>query len=315
MATATLDERTCNAEAGNHCRTKSLAPLTLIRARFQREARHDICDTGRYRCPYHIWGNGPDLLFIPGLCDDALAFVQVMSILNDYFRCIAYDLPAGGSDGACLASYRHEDLVADVSALVEHVGAHETVLYGSSFGATIALAALYQQPKRFSGAILQGGFARRPLAPAEVMLAKFARYWPWPLRRLPGWLPLVTHAHASPFAGRAAEVWQFFLERSGHAPMAAVARRALMLHHADVRPLLRGISQPVLMLCGDTDPLVGKNCESELLLGLPHVTRAELAHCGHLPQFTHPELVADLVEHFLMPESCATTPCENRSLP
>ena len=94
--------------------------------------------------------------------------------------------------------------------------------------------------------------------------------------------------------------------------MAAVARRALILHQIDLRPLLPAINQPVLMLCGDADPLVGKACEGDLLLGLPHVTRAELVHCGHMPQFTHAELVAELVEHFLMPESCGTTSCDGR---
>ena len=37
-----------------------------------------------------------------------------------------------------------------------------------------------------------------------------------------------------------------------------MARRALLLHRVDLRPLLPAIRQPVLLVCGSHDPLVGK---------------------------------------------------------
>src|SRR2546423_2911138 len=162
-------------------------PLRLddVFARFRREARAGTCETGRYRCPYYIWGDGPNLLFIPGLCDDRLSFVLPIAVLSRHFRCIALDLPTGRGDGARVARYRHADYVADVLALLDHVGARHSFLFGSSFGGTIALGALHAAPERFGRAVLQGSFAHRPLAWAEVLLARWARYWPWTMEHLP----------------------------------------------------------------------------------------------------------------------------------
>lgn len=81
--------------------------------------------------------------------------------------------------------------------------------------------------------------------------------------------------------------------------MQAVARRALILDQTDLRPLLPTIRRHVLLVCGDRDGLVGKECEQELLAGLPSVARAELENCGHVPQFSHPEVLAELVGQYL----------------
>src|SRR5262249_30533843 len=157
---------------------------------------------------------------------------------------------------------------------------------GSSFGATIALTAMHGRPERFPKAVLQGGFARRPLAWAEVLLASWARWWAGPMRRLPLREPILRRGHFGPFAALPEDVWRFFLERSGAPPMRAVAHRALLLHGIDLCLLLPQVQQPVLLICGDCDPLVGRDCEEVLRRGLPTASRAEIVGCGHMPQFT-----------------------------
>src|SRR6516162_569228 len=117
--------------------------LQAILDRFARAAHQGVCDTGRYRCPYFVWGHGPPLLCIPGLADDACSFVQLSYRLSDHFQCIAYDLPAGGRDGACLSRYSQPDLAADVFALLDHLQVRQSCLFGSSFGSTVALAAMH----------------------------------------------------------------------------------------------------------------------------------------------------------------------------
>jgi pimeloyl-ACP methyl ester carboxylesterase len=280
-------------------------PLDEVLRRFDREAAAGIVDTGRYRCPYFTWGEGPFLVFIPGLSDDARSFLLVSALLSEHFRCVSYNLPDGAGDGARLGRYTHADLVGDLFALLDHLGARQSYLFGSSFGSTIALAALHARRGQLPRAVLQGGFARRRLAPAEVLLAGLARYWPGRLRRLPFRTPLLRRSHFEPFAGRPPEVWDYFLTRWGSPPIAAMARRALLLHRLDLRAALPAVRQPVLLVCGDRDPLVNHACEEELLHGLPNVARVELSDCGHNPIFTHPGLLADVVRRFLTPPPCA----------
>jgi 3-oxoadipate enol-lactonase len=276
--------------------------LAEVLSRFEREAHRGFCDTGRYRCPYYVWGSGPDLVFVRGLCDDRLSFVMPIARLAQQFRCISYDLPAGGADRACLSRYRHDHLVDDLQALLDHLAVPQAYLFGSSFGSTIVLEALRRQPPRFPRGILQGGFARRPLARAEKLLAAFARYWPWGMARVPLREPLLRLAHVKPFAQRGPEFWNYFLVRFSAPPMAAVARRALMVKDLDLCPVLAEIRQPILLICGDYDPVVGKRCEQDLLQGLRQLVRAEIEDCGHLPQFTHPEVLAELIQRYLTPQ-------------
>ena len=85
-----------------------------------------------------------------------------MAALRREFTCVGYDLPAGGADGARLGAYRHQHLVADLLALLDHLKMRPTNLYGASFGSTIALAALHDYPNRLLRAVLQGGFPTGP---------------------------------------------------------------------------------------------------------------------------------------------------------
>lgn len=279
------------------------APVALgdILARFEREAVPGVCDTGRYRCAYFSWGQGPPLLMIHGIADDARSFVQFMASLTSHFRCIAYTLPTGIGDGARLSRYTHRDLVADVFALLDHLECRRSYVFGSSFGSTIALEALRAQPERLPRAILQGGFARRRLTWAEYLLIRFMRHWPGRVGSLPLRKAALRRANARSFATVASEVWDYFFERSDVQPVAAVAQRAMLVHQLDLRFVLASIRQPVLLVCGDHDPVVDRSCEQVLAEGLPNVARVELVNCGHNPQFSHPELLAAVVRQFLTP--------------
>lgn len=266
---------------------------------WNREAHHGEVDTGRYRCRYVVWGTGPALVMIPGMASDAISFVMLMDRLKAHFRCVSYELPEGGPDGARLMRYRQEDLTDDLFALLDHLRIAECVPLGFSFGSTIALSALHQEPHRFTHGILQGGFARRPLARAEVLLASFARFLPGSLGRFPLRKRIIENNHRRPFLQRDPDVWEFFMEHTCRIPLRAIAARVLMIHRVDLRSILPTIQHPMLMICGDHDPLVGKTCEEELRQGLPNVTRAEIEHCGHVPNLTHPEVTAEVVRQFL----------------
>jgi pimeloyl-ACP methyl ester carboxylesterase len=287
-------------------------PLKEALSRFEDEASHGVCDTGRYRCRYYVWGTGPPLLLIPGLSDDALSFVQAASLLSRSFRCIAYSLPNGRDDGASLCGYAHAQLTLDVFALLDHLRAAQAYILGSSFGSTIALAAMYARPERVPRGILQGAFAHRPLGIVEHLVAAFGRYLAGPAGALPLRGALLRQRHHGPFAAREPAIWDYFLSRWNSPPSAAIASRALLLHRVDLRRLLPRIRQPVLLMSGDRDPLVGKTCDEELLRGLPSAGRVELSGCGHNPLFTHPEVLAEVVSRFLTPAGARTCPlvCE-----
>jgi pimeloyl-ACP methyl ester carboxylesterase len=299
------DHSGCEHAADGSCPASILTVSDVLR-RLATEAQHDVLDTGRYRARYFVWGSGPPLVFVPGVAALGRSFAFTIVRLAPYFRCIAYDLPTGQGDGARLGRSTHGDLVQDLLALLDHLNLRQTYLFGSSFGSTIALAAMHAQPQRMPRAILQGGFACRPLAHGEIALARMARYWPGSMRMVPFRTKAMYRLHHGPFASCEPELWNYFLDYTGSIAIATLARHALLLHHTDLRPILSAIHQPVLMVCGDCDPLVRAVHEQILLDGLPNVRRLELENCGHFPHFTHAEVLAEVVRQFLTPPDGAS---------
>lgn len=278
-------------------------PIVLAEAlaRFQREAQHGVCATGRYRMPYFSWGAGPPLVFVHGAADTARSFLLPISRLCASFRCVAYDLPSGKDDGARLGRYRHAHLVEDLLALVDHLGVSRAYLFGASFGATVVLRALARTPDRFPRAILQGGTAYRPLRRAEWWVAMIARWLIGPMARLPKREKVLTAVHRAPFAHQPEEVWQAFLTTTGQARIRALGHQAKWLHQIDLRAELANIRQPVLLIHGERDSVMPLRHAEVLRQGLPSSGLAVLPEAGHVPAYTHPEALAELVRSFLTP--------------
>jgi pimeloyl-ACP methyl ester carboxylesterase len=281
-------------------------PLADALARWRNEAQPGCVDTGRYSCRYFVWGDGPPLVFIHGLCERARSFVPMMAALR-HFRCIGYELPEGGPDGARLTRYQHADLVSDLFALLDALRIPQAYVFGSSFGSTIGLAAMRAQPERIPRAILQGGFAWRPVTGWLRLVCLQLRFGRGPMGTLPFRRVLHPDAERAVFRKLAKpEMWNFLVENSDGVARAAAARRGLMLDRLDLRPQLPQIRQPILLISGDGDSLVPKSCDESLLSGLPNAARAEIPMCGHYPQYSHPALTAELTRQFLTAPSCVS---------
>lgn len=216
------------------------------------------------------------------------------------FTCIAYELPNGLTDGSDLKKYTLQLHAADLEELLDHLGLASAIVLGSSFGSTIALTAMATFPARIPRGVLQGGFAHRPLSRAERSLARVARFWPgwfadWPAihQSVMKWVAQPTWAATPP------EVRHFFLENGSRTPIAAAARRSLIIDRTDLRPLLPTIRQPLLLIGGDRDPLAPLACEHEIERAVPNARRLEILGCGHFPQYTHPKVMAEAMREFL----------------
>src|SRR5262249_41384069 len=156
-------------------------------------------------------------------------FVPVISRLAAHFRCVAYDLPLGHGDGARLGRYRHADLVDDLWALLDQLGVQRSYLLGSSFGSTIALAAMRQRPERVPRAVVQGGLAHRPLRRMARVFGWLLRRLPGPMARLPRRERMLRRVHGHAFAGQAEEVWRAFVEWTGQSRLAALGHQVRLL--------------------------------------------------------------------------------------
>jgi pimeloyl-ACP methyl ester carboxylesterase len=268
--------------------------------RYGTEARHDSFHTGRYRCRYVLWGQGPPLVFVHGLTDRAASFSRVMARLADRFTCVGFELADGQGDEAAVGTIRHRHHAEDTIRLLDHLGYGHTDLLGSSYGSTVAIRVLGTYPDRVRRGILQGGFARRPLRWFERGPARLARYWPGLVGGVPGRHFVLSRLDGPQFATALPEVKHHFLTCTGRTPIRALCRRTLFLDRLDLRPWLPDIPQPVLMIGGAEDRIVPLQYQAELEAGLRNVRRVEISGCGHYPQYTHPGAMADAIRTFLL---------------
>jgi pimeloyl-ACP methyl ester carboxylesterase len=288
----------CAAEAATN-----LAPIDLsdARTRFEKEAKRGVLKTAHYRMPYYTWGEGPPLVFVHGVADSSDSFLMPVSRLSANFRCVAYNLPTGRGDGARVRRWTHEQLVCDLFELIDHLGLKQAYLFGSSFGSTIVVTAMARHADRIPRGVLQGGLAYRPLFPRERWLARIGQYIPGTVGLFRGRERVMRKINGAEFEGRPEEVWRYFIERTAGTPIATLARQALALDRVDLRPLLPQVRQPVLLISGDRDAIVPERHQEMLLAGLPNAGRVTIRGCAHVPSYTHPEALAEVVRQFLTP--------------
>lgn len=121
------------------------------------------------------------------------------------------------------------------------------------------------------------------------------------MRKLPGRDRVVEAVHFGPFRELPAKVWRAYLRCTGQTPVRACGRQLLLLHRLDLRPMLAEIRQPVMLVVGDRDPVIGRAYEDVLMKGLPNAGKVILEGCGHMPAYTHSEMLAAVVRQLLTP--------------
>lgn len=297
MATPTYCDLPCS-EAG-----LAVGPIDLQEAvaRFEREAERGTVNTGRYRLRYFAWGSGPPLVFVHGVGDSSRSYVPLASRLSSRFRCIGYDLPGHPGDGASLWWYRHEHLIEDLFSLLDHLSLPRSYLLGSSLGGSVVLRAARQSPQRVPRVIVQGGFAHRPLRWSEWWLTWLARFLPGTMARAPYRAKILTAVNKPPFEGRDDAWWRAFLEWTGKTPIATLGHQGQMLNSLDLRPELADVRQPVLLVIGERDSVMPMPHTEALRQGLPNCGVVVLEGAGHVPCYSHTEMLAEVIRQFLTP--------------
>ena len=91
---------------------------------------------------YRVLGEGPPLLWVPGIASTYRSYALVLNRLAERFQTIQYEFPGEQpDDGASLGSISHDHLVDDLFGLIEHLRLGRAFLVGISFGSTIVLKA------------------------------------------------------------------------------------------------------------------------------------------------------------------------------
>jgi len=136
---------------------------------------------GPHRLYWEESGNpeGQPVLFLHGGPGGGCSPVHRRFFDPDRYRIILFDQRGAGrsSPNACVEDNTTPLLVADIEALRRHLGVENWLLFGGSWGSTLALAYGQAYPQRCQGFILRGVFLFRPQE-VEWFLRGMGRVFP-----------------------------------------------------------------------------------------------------------------------------------------
>jgi pimeloyl-[acyl-carrier protein] methyl ester esterase len=245
-------------------------------------------------------GDGPVLVLLHGWALNSRVFDSLAASLARRFRVVRIDLPGHGRSGESAAlrerGWTPEMLAGEVAPLVPR-GA---IVLGWSLGGQVALALAADEVAAVGGLVLVSSTPRFVAAPESnwlaglkpSVLAQFAKFLlSDPRGTVRDFLDL--QVRGSRDAAQSLHALQTALERQGLGAPGALARGLDMLRVADLRPRLRDIRAPTLVIAGQYDRVTPPAAAQALAAGIAGAMLLELPRSGHAPFLSHePEVVA-----------------------
>lgn len=246
---------------------------------------------------YEQAGHGPSLLFIHGMCGNAMVWAGQVDRLAGRFSCVAYDRRGHTRSGVGTEPESVATHAADAADLIEALGLERPVVVGSSGGARIAVELARTRPDLLTGAVFSEPpiFSLEPDAGPGFMteVADVVR----PAAETGG-----PRAAVDAFFGLACPgLWSQLDETAkdrfrANAPMlfAEFASAPYQLSVEDAA----GISLPCLVLAGTESHPALRAIAATLARALPDARFIEFAGSGHVTYAEKPDDFARTVAAF-----------------
>lgn len=239
---------------------------------------------------YHVEGQGPALLMVPGLDGTALLFYRQIPRLASKFRVVSFPLP---DDSQCTM----RSLVSDLRSVIDEVSPNAPVfLCGESFGGALSLSFALEHPKRLRGLVILNSFARVHQRVQIRLGPPLLKLLPW------GAMPLVrrfTESKMHTSHTRAEDLVQF-RDRSRSIGRTGYIRRLEILRDYDVRDRLGEIATPTLFLAADQDHLIPSVEQARFMAQrMPAATVEVLEGFGHICLINHDFDLRAVIERWL----------------
>ena len=225
---------------------------------------------------YLVAGSGEPVVYLHG--GGGLHISPVHRLLAERFQIVAFELPGFGASPENARSESLDDLAATMADAIAATGLDEYTLYGTSFGAAVAVRVALANPERTRALVMESPAALRPeewtpggLSPEELRAALFAN-------------PESAPAPAPP------EVVAKQLRLLGR--LSGPNQDPVLIER------MRTLSVPVLVLFGTRDGLIPSSMAPRYKQLLVNGYIVYVYEAAHEMQFDRPEAVAEVVGDF-----------------
>ena len=239
------------------------------------------------------FGEGQPILFIGGHVATPRLFALIAWLLKDEYRCLLMQHPEWTQTpkpGSVIPN-----TVSMIAEFMERGLPEGVDVFGSSYGAQVALQLLIEHPNRVNNTILQSGWANREFNLIERAVLRVGTGAPGSAGRVPMWLSIQHQNHRRWFPPFDETRFGFLIEEIRQNRTRKASRRLLAAHHTNLNDRLSEINNPVHILrCEGDGPLLDQ-LQATLEESLPNVTSEEMHTTGQYPYLTHPHRIAKLI--------------------
>ncbi len=261
---------------------------------------------------YTYAGSGPALLLVHGLGGTRHTWDAVIPLLARMFTVIAPDLPGHGDSDAPFGDYTPGAQASAVRDLVVGLGLGSVSLAGHSLGGGTVMQFAYQYPERTERLVLisSGGLGSEvtPLLRAATLpgaeavisgISLLPRALTRPALEALSFVPsLMSPQDVAPLADTLVSMGS---QRNRHT-FVRTARTVLNWHGQRVSAAgtLGALADiPLLIAWGTDDRAIPPEHQKRVAHRLPTALTCEIAHAGHFPQETSPDILAKAMISFL----------------
>lgn len=250
-------------------------------------------------------GDGPPVVLVMGTGSPGRVWQthQVPALRDAGHRVVTLDNRGIPPSDECEQGFTIDDMAADVTALVEHLGDGPAALVGTSLGARVVVEAALARPDLVSRVVAMGAHARlgpaqRAMTAGEIALADAGTELPEDYHAAVSALQYLSPATLR--ADRDARDWLDILAFAGAGiTKGHRAQLQVSLDLGDRRDAYRALSVPLLVLAFADDAAIPPHLGREVADAVPGARYVEIADAGHYGYLERPDEVNREMVRFL----------------
>lgn len=263
---------------------------------------------------YKVAGDGtPGLVLLHHFYGNVFTWRHVLAELSTSHRVTAFDRPAFGlterltrEDWVEGNPYTRATSAAITVELMDHLGMDQAVLVGSSAGGTAALEVVARYPERVRALVLispaiTGDVGAPPQLRSLLSAPHVRQLAPRLISRLAGGITAerVSRSWAVPSRATAEDVEAYTRPLGVSGWEEALYELFVSEPPPDLRPVLRRIDVPTVVIGGDRDTVITPTSNRRTAAAIPAARYVELEHCGHTPQEECPQALVEVIREIL----------------
>ena len=236
---------------------------------------------------FQVYGSGIPLIVLPGWGDDSGSWSKLAELLSVHYQVFLIDFPGTGYSPAPDAVWGINDYCKLIEDFTVEMGIRQPILLGHSHGGKIGCclaAGGNVSPRALIIVSASGTGTKSPVVRAKIYAFKTLKF-------------LAKRFGAA--GNRVVERARGYFGSSDYRSAGPMQATLVRLVNSDIRPLLRRITAPTLILWGDKDQTLpvsqAKNFRDRIAGSFIRI----LWDSGHFPQLDEPDAMAAIVTEFL----------------